>query len=123
MKPNELENRLIEFSVNVINCCQKTENTIASEHLVKQIIRSSSSPAICHAVAQNAESAVEYENNMKIGLKELRATLVNLKIQKGIQNSSDTEALEQLINENNELIEIFVNNIKTSKNKNKNIGF
>ena len=74
-------------------------------------------------MAQNAKSTVEFENNMKVGLKELRATLVNLKIQKGIQNISDIEELQRLINENNELIEIFVNDIKTSKNKNKNIGF
>lgn len=123
MKSNELENRLIAFSVNVINRFQEAKNNFALEHLVKQIIRSSTSPALYYAMAQNAESTVEFENNMKVGLKELRATLVNLKIQKGIQNISDIEELERLINENNELIEIFVSSIKTSKNKNKNIGF
>ncbi|MCH2195184.1 four helix bundle protein [Kordia sp.] len=123
MKSNELENRLIAFSVNVINRFQEVENNFALEHLVKQIIRSSTSPALYHVMAQNAKSTVEFENNMKVGLKELRATLVNLKIQKGIQNISDIEELQRLINENNELIEIFVNDIKTSKNKNKNIGF
>ena len=123
MKSNELENRLIAFSVNVINRFQEVENNFALEHLVKQIIRSSTSPALYHVMAQNAKSTVEFENNMKVGLKELRATLVNLKIQKGIQNISDIEELQRLINENIELIEIFVNDIKTSKNKNKNIGF
>jgi len=123
MESNQLENRLIEFSVNVINCCQKTENNFASEHLVKQIIRSSAAAALCYGVAQSAASTIEFENNLKISLKELRASLVNLKIQKGLQNISDIEELERLINENNELIAILISSIKTSKNKNKNIGF
>jgi len=120
---NDIEQRLIQFSVDTIQICKKTTHDFTSEHLVKQIIRSSTSPALYHVAAQNAESTVEYENNMKVGLKELRATLVNLKIQKGIQNISDTEELERLLNENNELIAIFVSSIKSSKNKNKNIGF
>jgi four helix bundle protein len=123
MESKELENRLIEFSVDVINCCQKAADNFVSEHLAKQIIRSSTSPAFYYSVAQNADSSVESENNLKAGLKELRASLVNLKIQKGIQNISDTEELERLIIENNELISIFVSTIKTAKNKNKNIGF
>lgn len=123
MKSNQLENRLITFSVDVINCCQKEENNFTSEHLVKQIIRSSTSSALYYGMLETADSTVEFENNLKICLKELRATLVNLKIQKGIQNISKTEELERLMNENNELIAIFVSDIKTSKNKNKNIGF
>ncbi|MEM6686537.1 MAG: four helix bundle protein [Bacteroidota bacterium] len=120
---NDTEQRLIKFSVDVIKASQQTENDLASEHLIKQIIRSATSPAFYYAVAQNAESSVESENNMKVCLKELRATLINLKIQKGIQNISDTEELDRLIQENNELITIVDSYIKTAKNINKNIGF
>ena len=55
---------------------------------------------------------------MKLCLKELRESLVNLKIQKGIESISDTKDLERLLKENNELIAIFVSSIRTSKNKN-----
>ncbi|MEM6721526.1 MAG: four helix bundle protein [Bacteroidota bacterium] len=120
---NDTEQRLIKFSVDVIKASQKTENDLASEHLIKQIIRSATSPAFYYAVAENATSSVESENNMKVCLKELRATLINLKIQKGIQTISDTKELDRLIQENNELITIVDSEIKTAKNKNKNIGF
>jgi four helix bundle protein len=56
---------------------------------------------------------------MKICLKELRESLVNLKIQKGAGLLKDSEKLELLLKENNELIAIFVSSIRTSQNKNK----
>lgn len=115
----DIEQRLIQFSVDTIKMCQKTEDNFTSEHLVKQIIRSSTSSALNYGEAQSAESTRDFQHKMKICLKELRESLVNLKIQKGIENISDTSELERLIKENNELISIFVSSIRTSKNKNK----
>lgn len=114
----DIEQRLIQFSIDIIKLCQKTNKNFASEHLVKQIIRSSTSSALNYGEAQSAESTRDFQHKMKICLKELRETLVNLKIQKGIQNISDTLELERLIKEDNELIAIFVSSIRTSKSKN-----
>ena len=55
---------------------------------------------------------------MRLCLKELRESLVNLKIQKGAKLTKDLEKFDELIKENNQLIAIFVTSIKTSEQKN-----
>lgn len=54
---------------------------------------------------------------MKISLKELRESYVNLKIQKGAQTITKIEMVDSLLEENNQLIAIFVASIRTSTNK------
>ena len=39
MKPNQLENRLIQFAIDVIMVCRIKDNSFASVHLAKQHIR------------------------------------------------------------------------------------
>ena len=115
----DLEERLIQFSIDIIILCGKIEGNFASQHLSKQLIRSATSSALNYGEAQSAESARDFLHKMKICLKELRESLVNLKIQKGANLVKDLEKLELLLKENNELIAIFVSSIKTSQNKNK----
>ena len=115
----DLEERLIQFSIDIIILCGKIEGNFASQHLSKQLIRSATSSALNYGEAQSAESARDCLHKMKICLKELRESLVNLKIQKGANLVKDLEKLELLLKENNELIAIFVSSIKTSQNKNK----
>lgn len=78
----DIEQHLIQFSIDIIKLCQKTNKNFASEHLVKQIIRSSTSSALNYGEAQSAESTRDFQHKMKICLKELRETLVNLKFKK-----------------------------------------
>lgn len=54
---------------------------------------------------------------MKICLKELRESFINLKILKGANLITDIDLLEKLLKENDELISIFVASIKTASNK------
>ena len=114
----DLEERLIKFSVDVILLCKTLDSSFASIHLSGQLIRSSSSAALNYGEAQSAESHKDFIHKMKVCLKELRESLVNLKIQKGAKLTNDVEKLNYLIAENNELIAIFVSSIKTSKAKN-----
>lgn len=114
----DLEERLIQFAVDVILACGKMDGTFASQHLSKQLIRSTTAVALNYGEAQSGESARDFLHKMKICLKELRESLINLKIQKGANLIKDIEKLELLIKENNELISIFVVSIRTSQNKN-----
>lgn len=114
----DLEERLIKFAVEVILACKGIEGSFASQHLFQQLIRSATSPALNYGEAQSAESPRDFLHKMKLCLKELRESLVNLKIQKGAKLIKDIEKLDLLIQENNELISIFVVSIRTSKNKN-----
>ena len=109
----DLEERLIQFSIDIIILCGKIEGNFAFQHLSKQLIRSATSSALNYGEAQSAESARDFLHKMKICLKELRESLVNLKIQKGANLVKDLEKLELLLKENNELIAIFVSSIKT----------
>lgn len=58
---------------------------------------------------------------MKIVLKELRETIVAIKIITKLKLDKDENALKQALNENNELISIFVKSIESArKNIDKN---
>ncbi|MBP2831587.1 four helix bundle protein [Aquimarina sp. U1-2] len=119
MRKYDIEERLIQFSIDIIVLCGKVEGNFACQHLSKQLIRSVTSSALNYGEAQSAESSRDFLHKMKICLKELRESLVNLKIQKGADLLKSKEQLDKLINENNELIAIFVASIRTSKNKTK----
>lgn len=117
MKPNQLEDRLIQFAIDVIILCKSIDKSFASEHLAKQLIRSATSSALNYGEARSGESTRDFLHKMKICLKELRECLINMKIQKGANLITNVSALDNLLKENNELISIFVVSIKTASNK------
>jgi len=76
----DLEDRLIEFSLMIIEIVEELPNTKAGNHLGGQVLRSGTSPALNYAEAQSAESKNDFIHKMKICLKELRETFVALKL-------------------------------------------
>ena len=72
MKPINLEDRLIQFAVDVIIMCKKIDKSFASEHIAKQLIRSATSSASNYGEARSGESTNDFLHKMKICLKELR---------------------------------------------------
>lgn len=115
----DLESRLIQFSVDIIRVADHSmNNSYSSNHLCKQLTRSSTAAALNYGEAQSAESHKDFLHKMKIALKELRESMVNLKIQKGASLIKNKTEVEKLIDEKNQLISIFVASIKTSKAKN-----
>jgi len=117
MKPNQLEERLIRFAIDIILLCKTIDKSFASEHLAKQLIRSSTSVALNYGEARSAESTKDFLHKMKISLKELRESYVNMKIQKGANLIKDIVELNKLLDENNQLISIFVSSVKTASAK------
>lgn len=115
MKAQELENRLIDFAIAIIKSCKHLDNSYASQHLSKQLIRSSTSVALNYGEARAGESTRDYLHKMKICLKELRESFINLKIIKGAELMKELNVLDKLIDENNQLISIFVVSIKNTK--------
>jgi four helix bundle protein len=82
------------------------------------------SAALNYGEAQSAQSPRDFLHKMRLCLKELRESLVNLKIQKVANLIKDLNKLDDLIVENNQLIAIFVTSIKTSEQKiNENFSF
>jgi four helix bundle protein len=110
----DLEERLIDFGACCIKVAESLPNTRAGQHLSDQLTRSGTSPALNYGEAQGAESRKDFVHKMKVCLKELRETLICLKIIIRAELLTE-EKLKPLINETNELISIFVTSIKTAK--------
>ncbi|MDX2415233.1 MAG: four helix bundle protein [Bacteroidales bacterium] len=110
----ELEERLIDFAVLMLNIAKLLPDTYAGKHLGSQLIRSGTSPALNYGEAQSAESRKDFIHKNKIVLKELRESRVCLKIV-AKSNLLDNKAfLDQGLKESNELISIFVKTTKTA---------
>lgn len=105
MKKFDLEDRLVDFAVMVIEIAEALPNTRAGNHLAGQLIRCGTSPALNYGEAQSAESRKDFIHKMKVVLKELRETYICLKI--------------IIFSECNELISIFVSSISTAQGKKK----
>ncbi|MBU0505554.1 four helix bundle protein [bacterium] len=119
-KGNELETRLVNFAVSVIDLTGRLPKNYTGYHILKQIIRSSSSTAANYAEAQFAESRADFLHKIKIVLKELQETKVWLLIVHRLALIKTNQSVEYLIGENKELISIFVQSAKTAqKNKKK----
>jgi four helix bundle protein len=113
MTPQELENRLIDFAVEIMGVTEALPTTRAANHIAGQLIRSGTSPAPNYGEARSAESRKDFIHKMKISLKELRETMIWLKIvsRKGMVAGVGFDAT---ISECDELISIFVSSTRTA---------
>ena len=116
--PQEMEERLIEFASRIIDMVEALPKTAAAKHLGGQILRSGTSPALNYGEAQAAESRDDFVHKMKVCLKELRETLICLKLVSK-RNWFSEGKLTPLVAENNELVSMFVASTKTATSQSK----
>src|ERR1700761_9845609 len=76
----DLEERLIDFAVIISDIIEALPNTRFGNYIAGQLIRSGCSPALNYGEAQSAESRNDFIHKMKLILKELRESLISLKI-------------------------------------------
>ncbi|MDP2363808.1 MAG: four helix bundle protein [Ignavibacteria bacterium] len=115
MNKSELEDRLVDFAVMVIEIVDVLPNTKAGNHLGGQLVRSGTSPALNYGEAQSGESRKDFIHKLKIVLKELRETFVCLKIILKADLCDKPEKIQIALKENNELISIFVKSVETAQ--------
>jgi four helix bundle protein len=117
-KKYDLEDRLIDFTINCSDIVEELPQTKLANHIGGQLIRASSSGALNYGEAQSAESPNDFVHKLKVVLKELRESRVCLKIilRKPLLPS---ERVQPTLDECNELIAIFLKSIDTA-NRNKN---
>ena len=118
-KKSDFEERLIDFAVRIIHLANALPKSKIGNHIYGQIIRRGTSPAPNYGEAQDAESRSDFIHKVKIILKELRETRIWLLMIERANLVKLTSKLEPLIDENNELISIFVTSINTAKQKDK----
>ncbi len=106
----DLEERLIDFAVLIIQYVETLPKNAVGRHLGDQLLRSGTAPALLYGEAQAAESRKDFIHKMKIALKELRETSINLKILKKAVISEN----EKLLDESRQLIAIFTKSAATA---------
>ncbi|MCU0415249.1 MAG: four helix bundle protein [Ignavibacteriaceae bacterium] len=119
MNKKDLEERLINFAVLVIEIANDLPITKVGNHLSGQLVRSGTSSALNYGEAQSGESRKDFIHKIKIVLKELRETLICLKIIDRTNILSSKEKLYVALKENDELISIFVKSVETASRNQK----
>ena len=114
-----LEMRLIDFSLDIDKLTSQLPKTRLCDRITDQMVRSSVSSAFNYGEAQSAESRNDFIHKMKVCLKELRECFVGLKLIKRGNFNVDEVRTDELFQENNELISIFVKSIQTARSNNK----
>lgn len=110
----DLEDRLIDFSVMILDLSEKLPRSQAGIHIAGQIVRSGTSAAANYGEAQSAESRKDFIHKLKIATKELKETRIWLKIIKR-KSYVDADVSESALEECKELIRIFGKSISTAE--------
>ena len=103
----ELENRLVELSLNINETCKYLDKSFLAQHISAQIIRSSTSAALNYGEAQAAESRKDFIHKVSVVLKELRETKVSLKLLRNSIKPDSLLLLSKSQKECDQLIAIF----------------
>ncbi|MCD4747167.1 MAG: four helix bundle protein [Bacteroidales bacterium] len=114
-KKYDLEDRLIDFAIRISVIVESLPNTKLANQIGNQLIKSGTSPVLNYGEAQSAESPKDFIHKLKVIVKELRESLVCLKIIARKPLISPNSKLEPIIKENNELIAIMMQSIKTAR--------
>ena len=110
----DLEDRLVDFACMCLEVCDLLPNSKAGQNLEFQLSKSCTASALIYGEAQAAESKADFIHKMKMVLKEIRESRVNLKIiiRKPVVINVK---VEKAFKEANELMAIFLKSIDTAK--------
>ena len=115
----DLEERLINFSVRILNIVEALPETRVGNHFAGQLVRCGTSSAANYAEAQSGESRTDFIHKMKVALKELRETRIWLLIIQRKSLISPPKKLDSILTECDELNSIFFKSIRTAERNNK----
>lgn len=119
MRRYDLEERLIDFACLGLTVCERLPATKAGANLDHQLSKSCTAPALIYGEAQAAESKADFIHKMKLVLKELKETSINLKIIKRKPLINDL-VIDKALDECSQLIAIFLKSIETVKARGSN---
>ena len=105
--------------MRIIKIVELLPNTKAGNHVAGQLLRSGTSPYPNHGEAQAAESSKDFIHKLRISLKELRETQRWLKLILRVPLIKKPKLLNDILEETEVLIKIFVTSIKTVEKKKK----
>ncbi|HEY1200186.1 MAG TPA: four helix bundle protein [Niastella sp.] len=112
-KSFDLEDRLVDFACKCLDVCELLPSTRAGQNLEYQLAKSGTAPALIYGEAQAAESRADFLHKMRMVLKEIKETRINLKIIKRKPVVIHPK-VDIAFNEANELMAIFIKSIETA---------
>jgi len=111
----DLEDRLLDFAVDVIELTESPPNTGAGNHIAGQLLRCGTSPLSNHGEVEAAESRKDFLHKLRICLKEPRETKRLLRLVSRLKELGQPANLPACVNEVEELIRIFAASVKTAE--------
>lgn len=119
MNDIDLKNRTKAFAIRIIKLCRALPNTIESNIISKQILRSATSIAANYRAACRARSDNEFLSKINIVIEETDETMFWIEIlsESGIVSPN---LLKDLYSENEEILKIMVASRITASKKEKN---
>ena len=111
----DLEDRLVDFACMCLDVCELLPATKSGQNLEYQLSKSGTAPALIYGEAQAAESRADFIHKMKMCLKEIKESRINLKIimrKPVVVNSKVDKAFQEC----NELMAIFITSVETAQN-------
>lgn len=119
MKHEELEKRLKVFALQVLKLVKSLPTTEENKIFGRQIIRSSSSIGANYAEAIYSHTKQDFAHYLNISRKETSETLYWLEMISSV-NPTFSLKMTNLIDENKQLLKIFISSVKTTKENLKN---
>ena len=113
----DLEDRLLEFAVAVVELTDDLPNTRSGNHIAGQLLRCGTSPYGHHGEVESAESRKDFVHKLKVCLKELRETRRWLRLVLRLRKVNQDPRLVACLAEAEELIRIFVASVRTTERR------
>jgi four helix bundle protein len=110
-----LEDRLLDFAVNIVELTESFPMTRSGNHLAGQLLRCGTSPLSNHGEVEAAESRKDFLHKLRICLKELRETRRWLRLASRLEKFGHLAGLPACLNEVDELIGIFAASDRTAE--------
>ncbi len=117
MTKSELQQRTMNFNVNIINACNLLPKNTAGYELGKQLIRSAGSVGANYRATSRAKSTADFIYKIEIVIEEADESMYWLEVI-AVANLLDASITNPLFKEANELVSIFVATVKSIKAKN-----
>jgi four helix bundle protein len=114
-KSKKISDRLLDYSVDIINITSELNKSMIGRNITKQLLRAGTSAGANYEETCGAESRADFIHKLQIVLKELRESLYWLRL---IQKSKILKNynLKSTIDENEQLCSIIAQSVITAKN-------
>lgn len=112
---DDLEDRLLDFAVNIVELTESLPTSRAGNHIAGQLLRCGISPLSNHGEVEAAESRKDFLHKLRICLKELRETKRWLRLVGRLKQLGQPANLSVCLAEIEELIRIFAASVRTAE--------